>query len=46
MPGKGERIDYFNPHSPRGERQGADGNDVQVKIFQSTLPARGATYFR
>ena len=34
---------YFNPHSPRGERLGINVWDSNGHIFQSTLPARGAT---
>ena len=33
----------FNPRSPRGERPYGTGNPGWVKLFQSTLPARGAT---
>ena len=34
---------YFNPHSPRGERRRDTGGKGDSVIFQSTLPARGAT---
>ena len=34
---------YFNPRSPRGERLLAVVVRVCAEIFQSTLPARGAT---
>ena len=38
---------YFNPRSPRGERPGVECKTSRdVYIFQSTLPARGATYAR
>ena len=33
----------FNPRSPHGERQGLTLKAVRKEIFQSTLPARGAT---
>ena len=33
----------FNPRSPHGERPGLLMNNIRYKIFQSTLPARGAT---
>ena len=33
----------FNPRSPHGERQGAVRGCCELKQFQSTLPARGAT---
>ena len=36
--------DHFNPRSPHGERPyGALKYVIEHKIFQSTLPARGAT---
>ena len=35
---------YFNPHSPRGERPGAGCLKEWLERFQSTLPARGATF--
>ena len=34
---------HFNPHSPHGERLQAALVIFQSKIFQPTLPARGAT---
>ena len=34
---------YFNPHSPCGERRFGRRLQVLNKIFQSTLPLRGAT---
>ena len=34
---------YFNPRSPHGERQSRRAQSVCQRIFQSTLPARGAT---
>ena len=37
---------YFNPRSPRGERRSALINRHKNLIFQSTLPARGATCAR
>ena len=33
----------FNPRSPHGERHGGGVLLVSLEIFQSTLPARGAT---
>ena len=36
-------ADYFNPHSPRGERRQFAYLLGPVTTFQSTLPARGAT---
>ena len=36
---------HFNPRSPHGERHGALKYVIEHKIFQSTLPARGATNF-
>ena len=35
---------YFNPRSPRGERRSVSVRHVQLFIFQSTLPAGGATF--
>ena len=35
---------YFNPHSPRGERPKKQNQKEIKNIFQSTLPARGATW--
>ena len=38
-------VDYFNPRSPCGERQLQEHKDQQgLKVFQPTLPVRGATY--
>ena len=34
---------YFNPRSPHGERHGDGIRPAEPKVFQSTLPARGAT---
>ena len=34
----------FNPRSPHGERQPSTIRAVDEGVFQSTLPARGATY--
>ena len=34
---------YFNPRSPHGERQMSSPDHASSSIFQSTLPARGAT---
>ena len=34
----------FNPRSPHGERRPREPIGFQIKQFQSTLPARGATY--
>ena len=36
------RKDFY-PRSPRGERPGQDAELVDVGLFLSTLPARGAT---
>ena len=33
----------FNPRSPHGERRGTNSTRLQSALFQSTLPARGAT---
>ena len=35
----------FNPRSPHGERHAYDYHAMRRAIFQSTLPARGATCF-
>ena len=35
---------YFNPRSPHGERPLNAYGITETKAFQSTLPARGATY--
>ena len=37
-------VPHFNPHSPHGERPRRRKNRPKVYIFQSTLPAWGATY--
>ena len=37
------RMDYFNPRSPHGERRQEAIDAIMRYIFQSTLPARGAT---
>src|SRR5699024_9580919 len=34
---------YFNPRSPRGERPVAAHDTARRTLFQTTLPARGAT---
>ena len=34
---------HFNPRSPHGERPMADAKALMDAVFQSTLPARGAT---
>ena len=34
----------FNPRSPRGERLVYEAAQLCAHLFQSTLPARGATY--
>ena len=36
-------LDYFNPRSPQGERRGGRKRKTPQLIFQSTLPAGGAT---
>ena len=36
-------MDYFNPRSPHGERRGTGAPNSRSFLFQSTLPARGAT---
>ena len=36
--------DNFNPHSPRGERRPFAQVRLRQALFQSTLPARGATF--
>ena len=35
---------HFNPRSPHGERRSAGHLPARLQRFQSTLPARGATY--
>ena len=47
----GQAIDwsdekYFNPRTPCGVRPRAYGRTVDVEVFQSTHPVRGATYGR
>ena len=37
------QLENFNPRSPRGERPYADGVITIAAVFQSTLPAWGAT---
>ena len=39
-------LDYFNPRSPRGERRCCTAQRGIDSVFQSTLPARGATSLR
>ena len=41
-----EIVKDFYPRSPRGERQAASAAASAHKVFLSTLPARGATYFK
>ena len=41
--GRAPVLIYFNPRSPHGERQNCKRISVTLGIFQSTLPARGAT---
>ena len=43
---RGSFLHYFNPRSPRGERQPTWLGDYNEDIFQSTLPSRGATHER
>ena len=38
------RSHYFNPRSPHGERHKLARRENAHWVFQSTLPARGATY--
>ena len=38
-----QRFAHFNPRSPHGERRGHTPPEVPQTLFQSTLPARGAT---
>ena len=40
----GQRFNDFNPRSPRGERLTSPSTAIMRVLFQSTLPARGATY--
>ena len=44
MGGYSQYKQHFNPRSPRGERRGAERCGRLMLIFQSTLPARGATW--
>ena len=37
---------HFNPRSPHGERPAKISTDAYTRLFQSTLPARGATPLR
>ena len=39
-----ERLIYFNPRSPHGERHPQGNLSYLMGVFQSTLPARGATF--
>ena len=39
-------ITNFNPRSPRGERRNSKMSFARPSLFQSTLPARGATIRR
>ena len=41
--GPGSSSGYFNPRSPRGERRVHIHQIPVLVVFQSTLPARGAT---
>ena len=34
---------HFNPRSPHGERHAVSASKTSILVFQSTLPARGAT---
>ena len=38
------RGQYFNPRSPHGERRAPKRGKSWMALFQSTLPARGATF--
>ena len=38
-----DAAEHFNPRSPHGERPEDDIEDSRLWVFQSTLPARGAT---
>ena len=40
------RTGYFNPRSPHGERPHIHSSLRRAVVFQSTLPARGATRYR
>ena len=37
------RVHYFNPRSPHGERHFIHLHTARSRVFQPTLPARGAT---
>ena len=37
---------YFNPRSPHGERPSGSSSPMPNSLFQSTLPARGATKWK
>ncbi len=39
----GTEIHHFNPRSPCGERRMKNSDCVSFRVFQSTLPLRGAT---
>ncbi len=39
-----EPTGHFNPRSPHGERRKAENGHEKRRKFQSTLPARGATF--
>ena len=41
-----QAVTNFNPRSPRGERQDLRATRANAYLFQSTLPARGATILR
>ena len=41
-----KREHNFNPRSPQGERPANNGGNLPHDIFQSTLPAGGATFYR
>ena len=43
-PGVSPRRGHFNPRSPHGERPSVPRTVFRTVAFQSTLPARGATY--
>ena len=42
-PAHGAGLHYFNPRSPHGERPRISCTRCGTTLFQSTLPARGAT---
>ena len=39
-----QELVHFNPRSPHGERRSVNVRDDQLFLFQSTLPAWGATF--